>query len=712
MTDKNQWDKNRLLLLYKLKRKEFIMNFKKIASMLLAFVLCFNMAAPAYAANETNAQGVTFNAVLDNPTLQTSTSDQTVTMTLTADQPISISGISATITHSAEIVKAAVSSPAFAIANTDYDLTNGTIAWMNEAGGLANIENITEIVKVTFTVPANTPAGDYVVGLQEIAMTNGLESFEDGASVSTTLTIEEAATPTDGYAAGISTITNPVAVDQTVNVVVNVGHDTDTKFAAGEVVLTYDSTKLAYNANSSSLGQATVKDNAGTLKLEDYGDFKNMGDAYTVAFTAIADGNATVTLTSAAFIDKEDAVANDLVAATLSPATINVTVNKKTFTVTLPEIFDGPTEVTDGEDYTFTVTDGDNYDYDTVTATMNGVDVPVIDNGDGTYTIENVTGPLVITGTRTEKSYTVTFEGDGADDTTAIEGQPTTATYNTDLKLTLPTADNYAYAVAKVTIGGTEYKGYSVENDVVTIAGTAITGDIVIEISKTQTEATVKVEGTGAGAAAGFEPTAKIGESYTLTITPETGYIYTVTATMGGENVELVEDKDTNTYTIETVTGDIVFTVNRKVVVEGVTLSEYLTVDGSKMWLVINEAVLDEGKTSTYNGVNMFWSDNYGDAGAGAYCYLVVSDELTIDEAKANIGIAAGTATKLAGGMDVNKTGIVDAADAQLVHNMYNAFYNGFTTEATMEKFLEADVNADTLVNVEDATAIINELLK
>jgi hypothetical protein len=53
----------------------------------------------------------------------------------------------------------------------------------------------------------------------------------------------------------------------------------------------------------------------------------------------------------------------------------------------------------------------------------------------------------------------------------------------------------------------------------------------------------------------------------------------------------------------------------------------------------------------------------------------------------------------------------VDANDAQLVYNMYNAMYSAFTEQVTMEKFLCADVNGDAVINVNDATAIINMLL-
>ena len=53
-------------------------------------------------------------------------------------------------------------------------------------------------------------------------------------------------------------------------------------------------------------------------------------------------------------------------------------------------------EVTDKEDYTFTINKVVGYTY-TVTATMGGEVVEVTDNGDGTYTISEVTGDLVIT---------------------------------------------------------------------------------------------------------------------------------------------------------------------------------------------------------------------------------------------------------------------------------------------------------------------------
>ena len=61
--------------------------------------------------------------------------------------------------------------------------------------------------------------------------------------------------------------------------------------------------------------------------------------------------------------------------------------------------------------------------------------------------------------------------------------------------------------------------------------------------------------------------------------------------------------------------------------------------------------------------------------------------------------------------MDVNKSGKVDANDAQFVFNMYNAVYNSITDTVTVEKYLRADVNGDGIVSILDAAAIINKIL-
>lgn len=673
---------------------------KKMLVLFLCVCLCANGMIPVYAANENNTRGVTFSAELDKPVIMTSDQDQTVVMRVNPDKGVLLDGIAGRVVWDNALKLTAITNEDSRIDfKSSTNLEKGILAW-DGTEEIDQLENVTNIATVTFTVPANTPAGTYTLGMEKMELTHNYgDIWENSATVTTTLTIEEAVT---GYTAGINTLSNEVRVDEKVTVNLGVSHSEDHVFAAAEAVFTYDAACLSFNQEESQLGNAAVKVQNGTLTLEDYGTEKNLGTGvYVLVFDAIKDGETDITLKSAGFVNKEDAIKSDLIAAEISPKTINVTIHKRAYAVTLPDIFTGAEEVTEGENYTFTATDSSNYDYTSVSATMNGAEVEVKDNGDGTYTIENVTGELVITGTRTEKSYSVTFQGNAASE---ILDAANTATYLTDYTFKLPSVKGWAYSMDGIQINGESYTGYTVENSVYTIPGSAITGDIVITVSKVDTEASVTVEGTGAGIADGYAASVNMHEDYTLTTAPENGYTYTITATMGGNTAEVIDNGD-NTYTIKNVTGDIVFKIDRKVVVSGVSISQYLTLDGTVMWLVKNETTLADRKVPTYDGENMYFSSKYN-----AYCYLVIAESLSLEDTTAKVDITDGTANEILYD-DVNMTGKVDASDAQLTYNMYNTVYSDFTEDAKMEKFLRADVNGDALINVEDAAAIIEHIL-
>lgn len=670
---------------------------KKQCAAWLVVAMLLSMILPVCA----YAQSVAFTAELNNSSIVKSDSAQEVVVTLKTNSPVTIDGFGVTVAAASPLSLKAFAGGESRITFTaaDYNMSNGKIGW--GTADCENISDVTNLVKATITVPANTPAGTYAITFSELELSKDYgEAYVSGASATATLTITEPSAPTAGYNAAITCGVSEVTVGDSVSVNVGVSHDSKTAFAASEVVLGYDSAKLSFNESASTLNGASVKNAGGVLTLENYGADKNCGTGvYVLSFTATANGSAAVNLTSAAFSDKEGAVKSDLTAAALGSSAVNLTVNKKTFAVTLPDIYTGAATVTDGESYTFTAKDTANYTYALPTATIGGASATVTDNGNGTYTVANVTGALVISGSRTPKSYTVSFAGNAAADVT---GAAATATYGTDYSFTMPTATGWAYSLEGITIGGAAYTGYTVSENVYTIPGAAITGNMVITVSKSQTVASVSVEGSGAGAAAGYAATANIGSAYTLTITPVAGYDYTVTATMGGTPATLA--KSGNTYTIASVTGNIVFTVEQSVVTAGVSVSKYLTLDGTNMWLVKNETTLASGSVATYDGQPMFVK-------GGVYCTLVIADELTSETAAAKVGIAAGTAVQVSG-MDVNMSGKVDANDAQLTYNMYNTMYSEFTADVTVEKFLRADVNGDGVVNVADAAAIISEILK
>ena len=232
---------------------------------------------------------------------------------------------------------------------------------------------------------------------------------------------------------------------------------------------------------------------------------------------------------------------------------------------------------------------------------------------------------------------------------------------------------------------------------------------VTVEIAAGNENLTVEVEGA---ADAGVEVEADTyyteGKAVTIQLKgQEVGYLYTVTATVNGGEVEVIDNGD-GTYTIageNVVAGGIIFNVTKMLDTSSVKVSQYVKMNGATMYLVTC-GVKQDGKVYTYDGADMFWSDAYD-----SYCYLVIdSGTFTTDTAKAQIGLKNGTAVAVdCSNVDVNMTNQEDANDAQLVYNMYNAMYSDFSV-ASMEKFLRADVNNDKMINVDDAAAIIAEL--
>ncbi|MBQ8233317.1 MAG: hypothetical protein IJZ34_15530 [Lachnospiraceae bacterium] len=717
---------------------------KKGIKKLLSFVLCMCLCMPAFpvqAEEESATSETTFTATLDKASIYESSVDQTVVMTVNADQPTTLAAIGATVYCDNAFMLTGITSTDTRIDFTgNVNVDNGKIDWYDS--DLATYSDVTNIAVATFTVPANTSAGNYEVGLKELILLDGNGNpFVNEVTVSATLEVKSAEEVIN-YAAGISASGNALEVGDTVNINIAVSHSTEAAFAAAEITVGYDSSVLSFDAETFKTNYPSVSADtaiANTLKLVDHGASKTFGEngyVYTVPFKAdAAADNTNVTLDSAGFATQTEAETKDLVVANRNPESVTLNISKKSLTVTLPEgdILLGEENVIYGESYTFILADKDNYDYTIESVTVGGTDVTesIIDNGDGSYTVPSVTGEMVINATRTAKSYSVTIEGTAGEGEVIGTTGEDAATYGTAYTFTVPVnSEEYSYEVA-ITIDGSTYtNATSVSGtDVVTytVPGTDITGDIVITVTKTalgEKEVAVTIP---SGVDATGDAIVTIGQSYTLTLTEEAGYIYMVTATMeNSDSVALTEGTDdagNKTYTIANVTGAIVFNITKTVDINGVTVSQYIQLNGTIMWLVENTTVVAEGKVPTYNGANMFWSDAYGsdadgdNVNDGAYCYLVISGDsadTVLAAAKSALSIASlsGTVVEVTYDNDVNETGKVDASDAQLVWNMYNVKYSDFTEDVTVAKFLEADVNGDKTVDTEDAAAIISAILE
>lgn len=440
------------------------------------------------------------------------------------------------------------------------------------------------------------------------------------------------------------------------------------------------------------------------ITLVRYGDTAQPGKALSLTFTAKAQGTTDVTILRARVDERANSISFNAPDATITNKTTAVTVSG--YTVSLPDDFTRTdaegTVIMEGKDLTFKPKDP-NYDY-TVTVTVGGVEALPTVGEDGTYTVANVTGNVVVTSTKTPKTFTVTQ----GDDTTG----EAKATYMTAYTFKLTPVKDFVYNV-KVTIGGKAYTDFTIQkNDdgttTYTIPGAAITGDIVINSNKkVKPLETYKVTfaGTGAGDATG-ENTVQEKADYTFTVNKKDGFEYTVTATMGGKDATITEGAD-NTYTIANVTGDLVITIERKsTLTMKVAVSEYVQMDNKTVFLVTVTGTPEEGKAYAYDGNVMYKTTAYG---ANAYSWLVIVDkgqEFTADTAKANITEASATAEEMAPSCDVNETKTVDINDAQLVYDIYSGKYGDFE-KVTVKKFLCADVNSDKIVNSTDAVAVV-----
>ncbi len=503
----------------------------------------------------------------------------------------------------------------------------------------------------------------------------------------------------NGYTATLTPQTQSANYGATARVALDVNGKGFTKYNAADVTLTYDAAKLTFNKEASALNGFEVKDSGGKLHLVAYGADRKLGEALSLAFDTKAVGTAAVTLNSAKLDDGVNASAQDAPEAVKGNTEASIVVDG--YSVVLPNEFTGPAVAEPNKDYTFTAKD-QHYHYTFDGSTMGGTSVPVKDNGDGTFTVSHVTGPIVIVSNKTAMTYDVTVQGTGAGDVTAEKK----AAYMSDYTFTLQRDANYNYDVT-VTVGGKTCTEVQVQENSYTIPGAAVTGPVVITVHKTENPANVcnvTFAGNGAGDAKG-NPTVMKNSTYQFEVKKAEGYDYTVTATVNGKAVPVRLMQGQYRIAPSDVTGDIVITIDKKAACK-VDVTEYVKLDGKTMFLVTVTGNPGADKTYAYDDVPMFYSEKYQ-----AYCWLVISDGVfNSTTAQEHIAAAAAKAVPVVYDNDINGTQQVDVNDAQMTYNMYNAQYADFTAVA-MDKFLKADVNGSRNLTVEDAAAIVNGLL-
>lgn len=502
-----------------------------------------------------------------------------------------------------------------------------------------------------------------------------------------------------------------VASGQIVEIPVYIGSNNgETTYNAYDIRVTYDNTVLKPNMESVSEEGYRAFVSSGAINITRYGEPANLGEALRLSFTAVGQGSTEVKIDLTNLKTNLYAYVDNSTHAFNQDAAVAIVLNDKTtvtvsgYTVDLPDDFKRTdaegSVIAAGGNLTFVPKDP-NYNY-TVTVTVgDGEATTVSPDEDGIYTVPNVNGNVFVSSAKTPKTFTVTQ----GDDTTGAA----TATYQTNYTFKLTPVNGYAYKMA-VTIGGKEYTGFKVNDDgtTYTIPGADVTGDIIINSNKqVKLPETYKVTfaGTGAGDAAG-ESTVQEKASYTFTVAKQENFKYTITATMGGEDVTITEGAD-NTYTIANVTGDLVITIEKKsTLTMEVTVSKYVEMDNKTVFLVTVTGTPEEGKAFAYGEDVMYKTTAYGD---NVYSWLVIVDKNeAFDQATAEAKItqASATAEEVTQSYDVNETNLVDINDAQLTYDIYSGKYTDFE-KVSVRKFLRADVTSDKVVNSADAVAVI-----
>lgn len=669
-------------------------------ALLLSVLLLCSLSVGALAADEV---GIT--AVLDNAKLTKSDAAQTVKLTVAPASALNIAGYGFTVNlpEGWSITAITNDDPNAALTAAHYNLANGMVGFQT-----ADAENysISKFADVTISVPAGTEAGTYTITIDGVTADAdyGFTPILTNATTATaTLTIEDGSVNPpepvipEGYSVAASGDAG-INVGEDAPVALNVTHKDGNAYNAYYFEVSYDKDVLTYK--SADVQDVVVDEAAGTLKIAGYGANKDSGTAAaTLTFTGKAVGAGKVTITKANVDAKANANAQDAPAANIDETTAAATITVGGYSVTLPEGFSGAASAAAGTDYTFKANGGDYGCYD-VTATMGGETTTVTNNGDGSFTIKNVTGEIVVTAT--PKTYAVTVTGTGAGD---VSENAATATYKTDYTFKLTKADGCNYTVT-VTAGGNTVTATATTEGVYTISGADIKGELIITVEKTAIvipTTTITITGDTDDVQGGLILTAKNGEDTTFKINRKDGYTYTVKA---GDTELTVGADGTVTIPGSLLTGaPLTVTVTKTAVNPySVEVYEYVKLDGQSIWLVVakSDSVL------AYGADTMFTSEKYG-----GYCWLVISAgnaDTVKTEAIAAVKAGSGTAAAAVYTGDVNGTGNIDVNDAQLVYNIYNTEYTSFDA-LSRAKFLAADVNGDHTVTVLDAAAVVNTVL-
>lgn len=160
-------------------------------ALLMAMVLCFSLIPSAFAASESNEDGVVFTATVSKAELAESDEKQEVTVTVNANKEIEYDGIGAEVIVPSGFTLIGISNNERTLTAAEFDLNRKAFGYQSASG---ENKKITNICVLTYEVSAKT-SGTFELGIKNIEITKDWATpWEESATATATLTIKGAHT--------------------------------------------------------------------------------------------------------------------------------------------------------------------------------------------------------------------------------------------------------------------------------------------------------------------------------------------------------------------------------------------------------------------------------------------------------------------------------------------------------------------------------------
>lgn len=649
-------------------------SIKSVLVLTLVLAICLSAALPGLAV--TNTEGITFSAELNKSAVVVDGENVTVEMTVAMSAAHLCDSIQFSLISDIPGFSATLKTDS--LGDSIFDEETKALSWMSSTDKSVQTLGVFEI-----TIPADTVAKDYTIGIQNAQLSANMAYWEEEGSASATITVSAPVSYTATFAPGEggegtapenitgSTITLPANTftnsDTTKSFVGWKSSTDDQVYPAGaKVTLTADTTFTAQWASYAIELQPNVTE---------------VGLGGTVDIKIVSTGNA--------FHAYDITVTYDTTKFAYEGASGSVNIKKFDQTIGADGVV-ATLSFTALDSFTEKVTGEFGFSKSLVAQSVAALSTDAVAASTKGTTVDIV------------PKYIVRFFGkDGAPQI----GSDIEVAYGAKLAAAdvpaAPGVDHYTFAGWKSNATGTPV--YQTADEIAALEVKAAV-DYTAQYDPEQYDVT-----KGDGIEGPDKATYDVPYEGTVTGAPDDNYDYTVTVEFpNGTTKEYPVDETGKFVITDEITGPIKITLNKTL--KGVVVKTYMDYVGGHT-LIVAYGINANGYT--YSGNAMYRTAYYdGDtvtdkpADAKAFAWIIKGG---IDDAGAlaKLGVASTAAAEVAAGNDVNNTGTTDIADVQAVADCYNVKGD---LAVYMAVYLRADRDASHVVDTTDANTVLAAL--